>query len=1175
MLQKEEIQDSPENLRNVQVDENDPSEVISDQKHVISNSTTNNLESNHSNVDDHNNNETNHNDDNEAVVADEWNFDDETHVVKVSNTIDQHHDHAENILVHESNPKDSDNATMNNKDDSTVKDLIDHLPSPIMPSMSSFQSQEAGDDDTFQESIKEDVPDTNEGLDSPQLEMSVESIHVPKENETFDAPLLESSVESIHDPKENDEGTMHNTPQSNPNDMMEQEDIPVEMLQQDEPSNHSQSISDHAIDESGIERDQIESKYNMVNEVPIVSSDLDDDGELDNHMHHVANIDSNHNNVPTQSCTTEVQDIDLDPLYQTTEKVNDAELTMAYDDKLDTVSECIPLSGNVNDGGDYADEDQLMDGYKEESNDQHVHDSDDGEDVPIVEDQYLTSENGIDSLIPTEIENVQVTTFHDSSSKPDDVSRNESEEIEPSPDSDLIYEANDSNAFTNEEENALNLSMVNSTKRIDSEAEALDTMYDDSETETESQAEFIASQTPSVVSNLNNTNDPAVPQYAIEKFMSQLERIHKEHELELQDMEKKHISHMQDLKEKLRIAESKQSKSAVSKQAIANHDKCLRELRDLEKNFLQQLEHKDDIIVQVTEQKTLLEQRIREMIKESDELNISLQARKSDVNQIEQNKREIGELKIALEKSQTELQSSQEAYSTLKERVKEVATELKDRRVECRKLSSTVNEMTSQNASIESAKNEFESKANKLSLLVQSKDDQIEDLTNTITNLRMELSQKEKQLIDTGSIGNKALMEYKKKAQASLSNANARAATANQAREDAEIDAANARAEAENAIKDLEKLKAEKELLMHSKETELQEMYKNDHSKEQEITRLVKQVSELNEELSSAQNSAHESQKHLDDLIEECNTKLVEIEKEKEKSFALSQDLAITRIKNDDLEKEVALLKEELEEKVSNAFKANQNDSLNDTLSAPNRAKHKDPKSLLDLGDSDGTIYLLQEELKASNEAIQELREALANALSKNVSSSLPGVFNPTTSSTSELSVPDRSGSNPLFFALEKQSELKQARDEIARLVSLLGEAEFSKSDALEELEEMRQKMNEAESRLRRYEKLGPAANNNLAGGSFNRKSFDSKISSHSDSAANLEYLKNVILRFMKSTTLNEKKALIPVIAAVLELTPDEQILALQGIEKSAGISGIGTSLIENVQSKGMAGLFG
>ena len=996
----------------------------------------------------------------------------------------------------------------------------------------------------------------------------------------MDAPLLESSVESIHVSKENDEGTMHNTPQSNPNDMMEQEDIPVEMLQQDEPSNHSQSISDHAIDESGIERDQIESKYNMVNEVPIVSSDLDDDGELDNHMHHEANIDSNHNNVPTQSCTTEVQDIDLDPLYQTTEKVNDAELTMAYDDKLDTVSECIPLSGNVNDGGDYADEDQLMDGYKEENeetlcNDQHVHDSDDGEDVPIVEDQYLTSENCIDSLIPTEIENVQVTTFHDSSSKPDDVSRNESEEIEPSPDSDLIYEANDSNAFTNEEENALNVSMVSSTKRIDSEAEALDTMYDDSETETESQAEFIASQTPSVVSNLNNTNDPAVPQYAIEKFMSQLERIHKEHELELQDMEKKHISHMQDLKEKLRIAESKQSKSAVSKQAIANHDKCLRELRDLEKNFLQQLEHKDDIIVQVTEQKTLLEQRIREMIKESDELNISLQARKSDVNQIEQNKREIGELKIALEKSQTELQSSQEAYSTLKERVKEVATELKDRRVECRKLSSTVNEMTSQNASIESAKNEFESKANKLSLLVQSKDDQIEDLTNTITNLRMELSQKEKQLIDTGSIGNKALMEYKKKAQASLSNANARAATANQAREDAEIDAANARAEAENAIKDLEKLKAEKELLMHSKETELQEMYKNDHSKEQEITRLVKQVSELNEELSSAQNSAHESQKHLDDLIEECNTKLVEIEKEKEKSFALSQDLAITRIKNDDLEKEVALLKEELEEKVSNAFKANQNDSLNVTLSAPNRAKHKDPKSLLDLGDSDGTIYLLQEELKASNEAIQELREALANALSKNVSSSLPGVFNPTTSSTSELSVPDRSGSNPLFFALEKQSELKQARDEIARLVSLLGEAEFSKSDALEELEEMRQKMNEAESRLRRYEKLGPAANNNLAGGSFNRKSFDSKISSHSDSAANLEYLKNVILRFMKSTTLNEKKALIPVIAAVLELTPDEQILALQGIEKSAGISGIGTSLIENVQSKGMAGLFG
>ena len=1158
MLQNEEIQESPENLNPVRnFDEKKPSEVISNQNDVISNSTTNNFESNHSNVDNHKN-ESKDNDNNKTVVPDERDFDDETHVVKDSNTMDQHHDHAEHILHHhhESNQEDSDGLPMNdnNDDDSTVKDTVDHLPSAIIPSM-----HEAGDDVTCQESIKEDVQDINE--------------------------TLGNEVESIHRFKENVEGTIPNIPESNPTDMVGQEDIPVGMRQQDETSFHQMSILDHAIDESGLERDPIESQCDIGNEVPIVCSDFNDDSELDNHTHHEENIDCNHNNVPRQSCTTEVQDIDLDPWHQTMEKVNDAELTMTNDDQVGTLSECIPQSGNENAGGNYADEDQLMDedrGENEETlrnkirNDQYVHDLDDAEDVPIVEDPYhLASENGTDSLIPKEIETVEVTALNVSSSKLDDVIRNESEEIEPLPDSDLIYVANDSNAFTNEEENALNLSMVNSTKIIDSEAEALDTMYDDIETETESQAELIASQTPSVVSNLNSSNDPSVPQYAIEKFMSQLERIHREHELELQDMEKKHISHMQDLKEKLRIAESKQSKSAVSKQAIANHDKCLRELRDLEKNFLQQLEQKDDIIVQITEQKTLLEKRIREIIKESDELNTSLQARKSDLHQIEQNKREIGELKLSLEKSQTELKSSQEAYTTLKERVKDVATELKDRRVECRKLSSTLNVMTSQNASIESAKNEFESKANTLSLLVQSKDEHIEDLTNTITNLRMELSQKEKQLIDTGSVGNKALMEYKKKAQASLSNANARAATANQAREDAEIDAANARAEADNAIKDLEKLKAEKELLMHSKETELQEMYKNVHSKEQEITHLVTQVSDLNEELSSAQNSARESQKHFDELVEECNKKLLDIENEKEKSYALSQDLSITRIKNDELEREVTLLKEELEEKVSNAFKANQNDSLNDTLSAPIREKYKDPKSLLDPGDSDGTIYLLQEELKASNEAIQELREALAIALSKNISSSISGVLNPTNSSTSELPVPDRSDSNPLFFALEKQSELKQARDEIARLVSLLGEAEFSKSDALEELEEMRLKMNEAESRLRRYEKLGPAAKNNLAGGSFNRKSFDSKISSHSDSAANLEYLKNVILRFMKSTTLNEKKALIPVIAAVLELTPDEQILALQGIEKSAGISGIGTSLIENVQSKGMAGLFG
>lgn len=1157
MLDGEETIDSPQNInqeRKVEVDETGPLEVISEQERVIS---TSDKEVKHPHGND--------TDNIEAVVSDEWDFDDETHVVEETDTDDQHHhEHVQHSL--RVGQDDSPQDDSSNNDPSLMNDMMDH--SPL--STSSLQSQEGGDISN-QESNKEDAQHITETMDSPPLEPLEQNMNPSDEAET-NAVLHE--------------------PQSNYTEMAENEDVRDGSFHQDESSNNQVSITDDAFDPVDAKSSMNES--NHANEVPIVTSDLENDIDSDHDKNDDANLESNDTNVPLESCP-KLPDSDSSSSSHPTSEIEIMEdVVDSSEDEMKIESEDMPLNGNGNGnvGVDNIDDKEAIDEISSKNketigneilDDQHAADTDDEMDnVPFVEDPHTNSPMDNDDVpfvedpptnspIDAYMENVKVATIHDSTSKIEDGLSKKSEEMESSPDVDQIHTSNKSNSFTHEEENEMNTSMMDSTNKIDSEAEdlnALNDMYDDSENDSKNESKEI--QTPSEVSNVTNSNQ-AAPQYAIEKFMSQLERIHKEHELELQDMEKKHMSHMEELKEKLRIAESKQSKSAISKQSIANHDKCLKELRELEKNFLQQLQQKDEMIVQIKDQKTLLEQRIREMVEESDNLNSTLEARKGDINQIQQSKSKIEELTLALEKSQSDFKSSQEAYSTLKERVKDVATELKERRVECRKLSATINDMTSQNASLESAKNDFEAKANRLSVLVQSKDEEIENLTTAITNLRMELSQKEKQLIDTGSIGNKALMEYKKKAQASLSIANARAATANQAREDAEIDAANARAEAENAVKELEKVKAEKEAIVHNKHAELQEIYKTVSSKEQEVTSLLKQVSELNAELSLAKISVDESQNHCDELVEEWNKKLADIEKERERSHNLSQDLALTKIKNDELNREVAFLKEELEERATKAFMEKQNDTSRDMLAVPNGTLHNELKSQTDLGGSDGTIYLLQEELKASNEAIEELKEALANALSNNPISSGLDYSSPAVSSPD----PDHSESNPLFFALEKQSELKLARDEIARLVGLLGEAEFSKSDALEELEEMRQKMNEAESRLRRYEKLGPAAKSTLSGGNLNRKAFDSKLSSHSDSAANLEYLKNVIFRFMKSTTLNEKKALIPVIAAVLELTPDEQILALQSIEKSAGISGVGTSLIENVQSKGLAGLFG
>jgi chromosome segregation ATPase len=186
----------------------------------------------------------------------------------------------------------------------------------------------------------------------------------------------------------------------------------------------------------------------------------------------------------------------------------------------------------------------------------------------------------------------------------------------------------------------------------------------------------------------------------------------------------------------------------------------------------------------------------------------------------------------------------------------------------------------------------------------------------------------------------------------------------------------------------------------------------------------------------------------------------------------------------------------------------------------------------------------------------------------------------------------EKTDATPLFFAFEKQAELNTVRDEITRLAALLGDAESAKMEATEAMNEMRTRMEEAESRLRRYEKLAPAngSRNNGASSFPGSQSYGNRraivnpslgrdnghaMSSQNDSTVSLEYLKNIMLRYLNASTLNEKRSLVPVLGAVLELTQDEQNLAIQNVEKSAGVTGVGVSLIENIQNKGFNGLFG
>jgi len=770
----------------------------------------------------------------------------------------------------------------------------------------------------------------------------------------------------------------------------------------------------------------------------------------------------------------------------------------------------------------------------------------------------------------------------------------QSDESESGGDLDAMYEdsdfcsESDSNVekvISEDEEQQDSMAMLEEQKEsvVLAVEEQLDTMEEDEET-------------------LNKLPSP-IPQFALEKFMSQLERLHDQHEEELNVMEKKHILTVNEMKDELQTAQASKSNNDVVSQ-----DKYLAQVRKLEKEYNVQLEEKEKALVDLSQKNKSLDGKIQEMNHDTEELKQSLKEKNEKLATVDEKEAKIRSLQIALSDSQANYESSQEAFTTLKSRVKVVATELKDRRVECRSLNVSVKELTEQKSFIESENEDLVSKLSRQTKMNVANNGRIECLQSELTELQQKHKITEMNLIERGSVGDKALSVYKKKAQQSLANANARAAAANLAREEAEIDASNARNEAENAAEMASSAEVEKETIISRCQEEVEALInQNDVLKDD--------LSVVKEELESTRLKKTELFKDVDDAQKVKETLLEEIQemneafaKEKEKSASLNQELALSRIKGKGLQDEVEFLKEE--KSASAAFLARQrNEGLNSAAAAA--AIANDTVITGEKSESDGTVVILQEEIKAANDAIKELKEFIGKILSEN-----PSILDEVPTSLKETSIgyelsekkEAKSASNPsgtvgcndttpLFFAIEKQSELNTAREEISRLAAMLGDAEAAKMESFEAMESMRQKMDDAESRLKRFKKLGAASGALQRNGSslssslgnwrssalsprngsiLSNKNNNDVISSHSDSTVNLEYLKNMMLNYLNAKTLNEKKALLPVIAAVLELTKDEELNAMESLEKSAGIEGVGTSLFENIQNKGVvSGLFG
>lgn len=684
-------------------------------------------------------------------------------------------------------------------------------------------------------------------------------------------------------------------------------------------------------------------------------------------------------------------------------------------------------------------------------------------------------------------------------------------------------------------------------------------------------------------------------QHSVEGFVKQLERMSESHQLEMSEMQRSHQIELDRLKTELLLERGKKEKDKARKD-VASQDKFLAQMRDLEKKFNVNLKEKEDELKQVMQRNEGMRLKMDSMKFEVDGLIKLVDERDDEIAQLKQGHgksmvqvegkvkygeeelarkdAKVSELKATVTSLQADLDSTTEAYHTLKERAKTIATELKDRRVEVRILASQNQELSSSKTLLENQLTNLRAAVNQHELTIDYKDKDMEALNVKVKELEKQIEGKEKSIQDSSAVGEKAIASYKRKAQEALAAANSRLALANQAREEAEIEAKAAKSASDEAVKrarDAESKMAEAEQRASTAATLFGELKQSSMI---EVKDLRDTVDSLRSAIDSMQVEAEEDSNEREKLnveIGQLRTNLVEVKK---KECELREKLIEQQALCTSLKKEVRDLNDEVQRNSAAAFKRANDERSN----SENDSKRNTSFLSMDINgierncdreEADGTIIMLQQELRGASEAIADLKLALRTALLEKAEGE------------SRDKLPDgnntmvRGNENtPLFYAIEKQNELNTARDEINRLANMLGDAEAEKQEAYDIMEGMRQKMEEANARLLRFEKLGmkgtrPHQNTSTYGPFRNTPSskiaVDMHVLSGNDSVVNLEYLKNVILSYLKAKTLADRRKLVPVIATVLCLTPEEQAQAVSSVEESAGLSGVAVSFWENL----------
>ncbi len=744
----------------------------------------------------------------------------------------------------------------------------------------------------------------------------------------------------------------------------------------------------------------------------------------------------------------------------------------------------------------------------------------------------------------------------------------------------------------------------------------LDAMYDDDDESDDSEAhdetenqEVDTAQNDDNGENLDTKvkEESSTPlnssQHTVENFVKQLERMSESHQLEMNEMQRTHQLEIDALRQELSLERDKKEKDKARKE-VASQDKFLSQMRELEKKFNNDLKEKDDELQTVMERNEGMRLKMDSMKHEVDGLIKLVDERDDEIAKLKQGHgksmvqvegkvkyseeelarkdAKISELNASVSSLQADLDSTTEAYHTLKERAKSVATELKDRRVEVRSLTSQNQELSSSKTLHETQLANLRAVINQHELTIGYKDKDMEVLDAKVKELQKQIEGKEKSIQDNSAVGEKAIASYKRKAQEALAAANSRLALSNQAREEAESEAKAAKSTSDDAVKrarDAESKMSEAEQRANAATSLLDELKLSSND---EINKLKDTVDDLRSTIDAMQVEAEEDSTEREKLnveIGQLRTNLVEVKK---KESELRQKLIEQQALCTSLQKEVNDLNDEVQRNSAAAFKrANDEKSLSDNgternfnaLSFDVNGHSKDRVR----EEADGTIIMLQQELHGANEAIADLKLALRTALLEKTAADPRDEIPDGNNEAFDSDSPHGNDSTPLFYAIEKQNELNTARDEINRLANMLGDAEAEKQEAYDIMEDMRHKMEDANARLLRYEKLGMKGarpHQNVSQSSYGpfRSTQSSSITSNNnllssgnDSVVNLEYLKNVMLSYLKAKTLADRRKLVPVIATVLCLTPEEQAQAVNSVEDSAGLSGVAVSFWENL----------